>query len=126
MSLLLKIEKFLERTGTPISTAGRVAVKDPGAIQRMRRGATPTAKSAVKWEQFFKDYPEGIPKKKRGRGKEVMHHVRGHSEKMQKPYPKGEEPDRNPCGYCGIRGELGCKHRKPLQQQTSFMRRGSL
>lgn len=41
MSLLVEIDRYLRRTGTPPTTFGRRAVNDPRLVGDMRRGRLP-------------------------------------------------------------------------------------
>jgi hypothetical protein len=41
MSLLVQIDRYLRRTGTPPSTFGRRAVNDPRLVRDLRAGRTP-------------------------------------------------------------------------------------
>ena len=41
MSLLIEIDRYLRRTGTPPTTFGRLAVNDPRLVGDMRRGRIP-------------------------------------------------------------------------------------
>ena len=38
MSLLIEIDRFLRRTGMPVTRFGRLAVNDPRLVGDMRRG----------------------------------------------------------------------------------------
>ena len=38
MSLLIEIDRFLRRTGMPVTKFGRLAVNDPRLVGDMRRG----------------------------------------------------------------------------------------
>lgn len=41
MTLLVEIDRYLRRTGTPPTTFGRRAVNDPRLVGDMRNGRTP-------------------------------------------------------------------------------------
>ena len=41
MSVLLKIDQYLRRTGMPVTKFGRLAVNDPRLVHDLRRGRQP-------------------------------------------------------------------------------------
>jgi hypothetical protein len=41
MSVLIKIDQFLRRTGMPVSKFGRLAVNDPRLVHDLKRGRQP-------------------------------------------------------------------------------------
>lgn len=97
-----------------MSRVSRLVVNDPGGAKDIiHRGRNPREKAKQKWRTFMKNNKQRI-------GQSIDHslgrRVTGkHSEFYQTPYEKGKEPNREPCTKCGIRGELGCRHRKPFR-----------
>ena len=53
MSVLLKIDRYLRRTGMPMSKFGRLAVGDPRLVHDLRRGRQPRAPMVAKIESFI-------------------------------------------------------------------------
>ncbi len=56
MTLLAKIEAFLERTGMSPTAFGIKALNDPPFVQQLRDGRDPKMSTAQKVEQFIADY----------------------------------------------------------------------
>ncbi|MEG3084863.1 hypothetical protein U1707_14520 [Sphingomonas sp. PB2P12] len=53
MSVLMKIDRYLRRTGMPMSKFGRLAVGDPRLVHDLRRGRQPRAPMVAKIESFI-------------------------------------------------------------------------
>lgn len=56
MTLLQKIEAFLERTGMSATAFGIEALNDPPFVQQMRAGRDPKLSTAQKIETFIEGY----------------------------------------------------------------------
>lgn len=55
MSLLIEIDRYLRRTGTPPSTFGRRAVNDPRLVGDLRRGRMPGARVCARVEALIRE-----------------------------------------------------------------------
>jgi hypothetical protein len=55
MSLLVEIDRYLRRTGTPPTTFGRRAVNDPRLVGDMRRGRLPGAGVRARVEAILRE-----------------------------------------------------------------------
>lgn len=55
MSLLIEIDRYLRRTGTPPTTFGRRAVNDPRLVGDMRRGRMPGPSVAARVEALIRE-----------------------------------------------------------------------
>lgn len=118
-NLLQDLEAYITRTDSSPSQLGRKAVGDPGAIAGMRTGRTVKAATEAKWRAFMAANPEGVKRKNKytqGATGKI-----GVNERMQTPHPEGMEPNREPCTRCGVRGDLGCKHRSRLKPPPLLM-----
>lgn len=108
---------YVERVGVPISTLGRRITGEPNAAKNFLNGKAkkPQQRTLEKFVAFMKDHPDGGTRQVRQN--RIVDAVMG-----QSPYRKGAEPISDPCPFCGIRGELGCKHRRPWGPIASFIR----
>ena len=57
MSVLVKINRYLKRTGMPATTFGRLAVNDPRLVFDLRRGRQPGARTVARVERFIAQTP---------------------------------------------------------------------
>ena len=57
MSVLVKINRYLKRTGMPATTFGRLAVNDPRLVFDLRRGRQPGARTVARVERFIAQPP---------------------------------------------------------------------
>lgn len=55
MSLLIKIDRYLRRTGVPPSTFGRRAVNDPRLVRDLRAGRMPGARICARVEAILQE-----------------------------------------------------------------------
>lgn len=53
MSLLHKIERYLEESGVPRTRFGRIAVNDPRLVDDMRRGREPRPETIARIESLI-------------------------------------------------------------------------
>ena len=60
MTLLQKIEAFLERTGMSATAFGIEALNDPPFVQQMRAGRDPKLSTAQKIETFIEEYRPAV------------------------------------------------------------------
>ena len=56
--LIRKIEKFLRRTGMPVTKFGRLAVQDPRFVIDLRNGRIPRSRTESRIEHFMNDFSE--------------------------------------------------------------------
>ncbi|KPL67124.1 hypothetical protein SZ64_02835 [Erythrobacter sp. SG61-1L] len=56
--LIRKVEKFLRRTGMPVTKFGRLAVHDPRFVLDLRNGRTPRPRMEKCVEHFMNIYEE--------------------------------------------------------------------
>lgn len=54
--LIRKIEKFLLRTGMPVTRFGRMAAHDPRLVMDMRNGREPRPEMISRVERFMNNY----------------------------------------------------------------------
>ena len=54
--LMRKIERFLARTGMPVTKFGRLAARDPRLIGDLRNGREPRSSLSSRIEQFMNTY----------------------------------------------------------------------
>ncbi|KQM64945.1 hypothetical protein ASE75_07715 [Sphingomonas sp. Leaf17] len=57
MSVLVKINRYLQRTGMPATTFGRLSVNDPRLVFDLRRGRQPGLRIVARVEQFIAQPP---------------------------------------------------------------------
>lgn len=55
MSLLIRIDRYLRRTGVPPSTFGRRAVNDPRLVRDLRAGRVPGARICARVEAILQE-----------------------------------------------------------------------
>ena len=55
MTLLVEIDRYLRRTGTPPTTFGRRAVNDPRLVLDMRAGRVPGARVRARVEALLRE-----------------------------------------------------------------------
>ncbi len=53
MSVLIKIDRYLRRTGMPVSKFGRLAVNDPRLVHDLKRGRQPGRIIVARIEAFI-------------------------------------------------------------------------
>lgn len=53
MCVLIKIDKYLRRTGMPVSKFGRLAVNDPRLVHDLKRGRQPGRTIVARIEAFI-------------------------------------------------------------------------
>ncbi len=61
MSVLIRIDCYLRRTGLPVTLFGRLAVNDPRLVHDLKRGREPRAKMLRRIENFMLRHPDPIP-----------------------------------------------------------------
>lgn len=54
--LIWKIERFLARTGMPVTRFGRLAASDPRLVGDLRNGREPRAALSKRLEHFMNNY----------------------------------------------------------------------
>lgn len=116
-NLIPVLRDYLKRTNTPPTVLGRLIFKDPGIIKHILNGSRLLKPTNIqKLEHYIRDNPEGNPSKRTPR---LLNYVTNNDGDVtyQTPYLSGNIPSYDPCIYCGIRGELGCKHRIPFHPQ---------
>jgi hypothetical protein len=58
--LLRRIEKFLERTGMPVTKFGRLAAHDPRLVGDLRNGREPRSAMVRRVEHFMNMFVENV------------------------------------------------------------------
>lgn len=58
--LLRRIEKFLERTGMPVTKFGRLAAHDPRLVGDLRNGREPRSAMVRRVEHFMNIFVENV------------------------------------------------------------------
>ncbi len=53
MSVLIKIDRYLRRTGMPVTKFGRLAVNDPRLVDDLKRGRQPGHAIVARIEAFI-------------------------------------------------------------------------
>lgn len=53
MTVLMKIDRYLQHTGMPMTKFGRLAVGDPRLVHDLRRGRQPRPRMVVRIEAFI-------------------------------------------------------------------------
>ncbi len=61
MSVLVKINRYLRRTGMPATTFGRLSVNDPRLVFDLRRGRQPGARIVARVERFIAQTLSPLP-----------------------------------------------------------------
>jgi hypothetical protein len=110
-----KVENYLKETNTTSWIFARRVSSDYELAQRIigKKGKGIRLKTVAKVLKLMKDNPEGLTRKEPG--PRLIQQVQPGGESKQRPYVEGEEPHSDPCVWCGVRGELGCKHRLPYE-----------
>jgi hypothetical protein len=108
MTFLDEIENFLHQTGIQKSKFGKAITGNPNFVQRVIQGSKTKPSTVAKARAFMAEH-RGVKIEPRISNEEHLrrslllnqHVVRPHSITVV---------DRDPCGFCGIRRDLGCKH----------------
>lgn len=58
--LLRRIEKFIERTGMPVTKFGRLAARDPRLVGDLRNGREPRSAMVSRVEHFMNTFTENV------------------------------------------------------------------
>ncbi len=58
--LLRRVEKFLERTGMPVTKFGRLAAHDPRLVGDLRNGREPRSAMVRRVEHFMNTFAENV------------------------------------------------------------------
>lgn len=124
MTLLAEVEQYLARTKTPPAVFGRRVAKDPRLVFDLRNGRQPRQSSQDRVRLSMKQNPDGWPSEVeprqlvKARPNVIMvasdPDSEGGDEAYQQPYEDGRNPHFDPCPMCGLRGDLGCRHRQRL------------
>ena len=107
-SLREELRAYLERTGVSARDFGDRACNATGCAVNFLNGGTIRDKTALRIRKALDLYPDGF------------------TIKRSKDYGAPPDPvavpaiSRDSCTRCGVRGELGCSHRKPLEIQKEL------
>lgn len=133
--LLVEIDAWCAATGVDPITLGQLAVDQGAWVGLLRLRGSARARRAAMIRQFMSYWPDGVPGDLRPAlrvaVRDQMRAVR--DTELQRAAPKavrriyGHERhgaamppimnnlppqiDRDPCFYCGVRGDIGCVHR---------------
>ena len=126
--LVSLLSDYIRRTNTPVSVFGRKVRNDPNLVQNILRGRSVSPHIEDQVVAAIHANPNGFPAKRKTPKNYVRRSgaVSASGELFQPCHEDGEEPDRNPCPYCQVRGELGCSHREPFQHVDFGTRIGRL
>ncbi|MCX7282943.1 MAG: hypothetical protein NTX28_02675 [Novosphingobium sp.] len=58
--LLRRVEKFIERTGMPVTKFGRLAAHDPRLVGDLRNGREPRSAMVTRVEHFMNTFAENV------------------------------------------------------------------
>ena len=121
MSLLSIIDAYIEKHGITSSAFGSFAMGDPGFYRKVSIGHNFKTTTLETCRQWLADNPDGgkIPK---ARVAEIRQPRKRVAECYKAPVSGiSRQPeridldalcrvDRDPCVYCGVRGDFGCAH----------------
>ena len=109
LSLLREeLRNYLETTGVSVYNFGERATNSKTTVKNFLEGSRIADKTADKIRRCMDTNPDGF------------------TIKRAKDYGPPPDPvvlpaiSRDACTRCGVRGELGCAHRKPLQIQKEL------
>jgi hypothetical protein len=127
-AMLTEIEDWCKRTGTRENVIGHVLFLHPGFVGLMRARRTLSEEKEIAVRDFlYCQHPDGyrgdLPKTHANGTRPVKRSPSKHSAKIC--LERGELPtaklteaeiaqrrvDRDACTYCGVRADVGCKHR---------------
>lgn len=113
--IAVDLRAFIARTGTPPTSLGRAAVRDGNAVPAILAGRRPKPSTEARLRAWLLANPEGLPRRIPGRksgGSDRLATGPGrvcHKLDHAAPAPVM----RDPCPRCAVRGDIGCRHRKP-------------
>lgn len=138
-ALLDEVESYCLRTATPEGSIGHALFLHPGFVGLLRKRLTVSVEKEIAVRAFiYNDHPEGyrgpLPKTHSNGTQPVATRAsspaarrKEDEELMSQPRPISEAPRRGlirnanvggtmqdssaPCFYCGVRADVGCKHR---------------
>lgn len=135
MNMLSEIEKYKRGFSEPIADTklGRLMIGDPNLMITLRQGRVLRLSAAKKIREFIKKYPDpqqalkdaknkinpATLKKNRSRKCDQSKAILRHNNSIRNVEFTSDTiryDNRDPCFYCGIRGDLGCKH-KPKSEE---------
>ena len=108
MTFLDEIEAFLEATNMPTSMFGKAVCKNPSLVNKIREGRQ-CGKTVQARARAYMEAKKGViivprvsvEENQRRSVKPNQHIVRHRTYTVI---------DREPCGFCGVRRDLGCNH----------------
>ena len=115
------LQLYIDRTETPVTTLSRHLFHDPTYLWRVIRNhqvVSPEKEDQLR--RFMSDNPEGLTRTRKGMTTRYNTSA-GHKESArQRPLDAGMREYTDPCIYCGVRGDVGCKHRASHTYQKRF------
>jgi hypothetical protein len=108
MTFIDEIESFLEQTGIQRNKFGKAITGNPSFVQRLKAGVEPKPSTVSKARAFMADH-RGIKIEPRISKEEHLRRSISPNQHVVRHRPI-IVVDRDPCGFCGIRRDLGCNH----------------
>lgn len=118
MTLLADIEKFLEDTGMPTTTFGLRNGLTVSFVLQVRKGRkvgerlSEVCRKFMAENQDWKPQPKKTPGRKAGKKQDDRSalHPRDHLVRKSERDQNLWSINRDLCGFCGIRKDVGCPH----------------
>lgn len=111
MTLLSEIKAFIKKTDLSRTAFGRLSCNDPRIIPHLEGGREPTEKFETKIRAFMASYTAEMAPKRRKRKPDPRRSVSAYQHAVRNHQPL-IVVDRDPCGFCGVRRDVGCRHYK--------------
>ncbi len=108
MTFLDEIEAFLDQTGIHKNRFGKAITGNPSFVQRLMAGVEPKPSTVTKARAFMNEH-RSVKIEPRISNEEHLRRSLLPNQHVVRPRPI-IVVDRDPCGFCGIRRDLGCKH----------------
>jgi hypothetical protein len=116
-ALLEEIEAWCERTKSARTLIGKVLFEVPGFYSLLKLRLTVTTEKEAKVREFMTANPDGWVGEPPYPRRSHVRHLNtfdgfGMAEERERAIA-ARRVDRDPCQFCGVRPEVGCRHQRP-------------
>lgn len=108
-----ELREWIGKTGSSARAVSLLAGNDPDLVRSILRGRVPGDRVMARLRRVMDAHPDGV-------GHRIVRNPA--REPVQRDRVKVEPIAiaRDPCIYCGVRGDVGCEHRRPGEQQAKL------
>lgn len=112
LALLRELTAYAERWRIGPTALGKAICRDPNMVGRLQDGREPTEAKRTKVRAWLTQHADGPPASVVSRRAPRRIPPPSPPPRPDPPLPiEGRRVDRDACGMCGVRGDIGCRHR---------------